>query len=221
MNVSPKVQLSTKEMEMVTNTEWILTKRHIINKVCEMFGEINEMMRKELTNNDLLEKLKYYTGKISKGENYKMLPYVTLDYPAAFVKNNIFAVRTMFWWGNFFSITLHLSGDNKAGIVDNNPSLLSYFKRNNFFICVSTDEWQHDFNEENYVLASAVTDHRYKQILDNNFFKAAKKLSLNEWDNAYNFIMESFKEIIGLTVTNFQGDRKDLLPGFPTAGSGL
>ena len=50
------------------------------------------------------------TPKIAKGENYLQLPYVLLDYPRCFDKENIFAIRTMFWWGNFFSITLHLSG---------------------------------------------------------------------------------------------------------------
>ena len=30
--------------------------------------------------------------------------------PAVFSKENIFAIRTMFWWGNFFSISLHVSG---------------------------------------------------------------------------------------------------------------
>ena len=51
--------------------------------------------------------------KISKGENYKGLPWLVLDYPRYFNKEDIFAIRTLFWWGNFFSITLHISGKYK------------------------------------------------------------------------------------------------------------
>ncbi len=33
-----------------------------------------------------------------------------LDYPRAFGRDSIFACRTFFWWGRFFSLTLHLAG---------------------------------------------------------------------------------------------------------------
>ena len=51
--------------------------------------------------------------KISKGENYNGLPYVMFDYPRFFTKENVFAVRTFFWWANYFSVTLHLKGEYK------------------------------------------------------------------------------------------------------------
>ncbi|MEP6594307.1 MAG: hypothetical protein ABJA71_00110 [Ginsengibacter sp.] len=223
MNNPLKLQLSAEEMGLVNNSEWILTKHRIIKKVYEMFGEINEMMKKEVMDNGQLfpENLKYRGGKISKGENYQMLPYVMLDYPSFFVKNNIFTVRTMFWWGNFFSITLHLSGYHKTKFTNGNPKLLLFLKRNNFFICVNQEEWQHHFKEENYVLAATITSGEYNRIMNQDFFKVAKKLSLIQWNNAYDFITESFREILELLQINFPGDKKDLLPGSPITGSGL
>lgn len=223
MNNPLKLQLSAEEMELVNNSEWILTKHQIIKKVYEMFGEINEKMKKEVMHNGHLfpENLKYRGGKISKGENYQMLPYVMLDYPSFFVKNNIFTVRTMFWWGNFFSITLHLSGYHKTKFINGNPALLSFLKRNNFFICVNQEEWQHHFKEENYALAATITNGEYNRVMNRDFFKVAKKLSLIQWNNACDFIMESFREILELLQINFQDDKKDLLPGSPKVGSGL
>ena len=223
MNNPVKLQLSKEEMELVTNREWILTKHRVIKKVYQMFGQINEMMKDEVLHNDHLfpENLKYKTGKISKGENYQLLPYVILDYPSSFVKNNIFTVRSMFWWGNFFSITLHLSGCHKTKFISNKPALLSFLKRSNFFICVNEEEWQHHFKEGNYALASAITNEEYTQLIKQDFFKVAKKLPLIRWENAYDFIMESFREILELLQINFQDDKKDLLPGFPIIGSGL
>ena len=218
-----KIQLSADEMNLVNNREWILTKHQIVKKIYEMFGEINDIMKKELIylNHLFPENIRYQGGKISKGENYQLLPYVILDYPSFFWKNNIFAVRTMFWWGNFFSVTLHLSGHHKTKFINNNPALLSFLKKNNFSICVNEEEWQHHFEEGNYVPATLISGYAYQQSIEQPFFKIAKKLSLTEWNRAYDFIMESFKEILDLLQINFQGGKKDLLPGSPITGSGL
>ena len=72
------------------------------------------------------EVIKTSTPKISKGENYKDLPYVMLDYPRCFQKEKTIAIRTFFWWGNFFSINLQLSGEYKEQAL---PSLQSNFLR--------------------------------------------------------------------------------------------
>jgi hypothetical protein len=223
MNNPVKLQLSKEEMELVTNTEWILTKHRVIKKVYQMFGQINEMMKGEvLHSGDLFPRnLKYQTGRISKGENYQQLPYVILDYPSSFVKNNIFTVRSMFWWGNFFSITLHLSGYHKTRFINNKPAFLSFLKRSNFFICINEEEWQHHFEEENYALATTITDTVYNQVMKRDFIKVAKKLPLIHWDSACDFIMRSFGVIIGLLQINYQEDKKDLLPWTPIIGSDL
>ena len=86
---------------------------------------------------------------------------------------------------------------------------------------MNEEEWQHHFKEGNYVLATTITDAAYSQIMKQEFFKVAKKLPLVQWDNACDFIMESFREILELLQINFQGDKKDLLPGSPIIGSGL
>ncbi|MEO6453687.1 MAG: hypothetical protein ABIN97_06450 [Ginsengibacter sp.] len=206
-----KIQLSAEEAELINNTEWILTKHRIIKKVYEMFGEINEMMKKELMLFDhLFGDISYLSGKITRGENYQLLPYIILDYPTDFIKNNILAIRTMFWWGNFFSITLHLSGDHKAKFINSNPALLLFLKENHFFICVNPEEWQHDFVEKNYLSATVFTCSAFAVVIKQPFFKVAKQLPVKQWDNAQSFIINSFKEILELLKINFPGDKKDL-----------
>ncbi len=120
MSNRAKIQLSKLENELVNNTEWILTKQAIINKVYLLLGELHE------TYASILNDERYFisifkgtkSGKISKGENYLGLPYAILDYPAIFKKEDVFAIRTMFWWGNFFSITLHVSGRERMQAVN-------------------------------------------------------------------------------------------------------
>src|SRR6266511_3807431 len=101
-----KIRLSAKEMELVTNADWILTKNGIIQKVKQLLSDLL------LVQEDMLHKFRPFlpaeTGmspaKISKGENYKGLPYLILDHPRYFGKDNVFAIRTLFWWGHFFSV---------------------------------------------------------------------------------------------------------------------
>jgi hypothetical protein len=120
MSEEAKIHLSALEIELVNNTEWIFTKQKIIKKIYSLFGQLHEVYKAVI----LKEKeflpihIQNKGGKISKGENYNGLPYLILDFPAMYSKENIFAVRTLFWWGNFFSISLHLSGEYCKNLKD-------------------------------------------------------------------------------------------------------
>ena len=148
-----KIRLSANEMELVTNAKWILTKNGIIEKAKTLFGQIQEKMIDHLktVNAQLMIDVTRIPPKISKGENYKGLPYLMLDYPRLFDKENIFAIRTLFWWGNFFSITLHLGGSYKNQFEEKCISAFSVFKTHDFFVCVHTEEWEHHFDPSNYI----------------------------------------------------------------------
>lgn len=222
MSIEAKIHLSKLETELIKNKEWILTKHSIINKVYKLFGELNEIYKKisEQEESFLPEFYKSTGGKISKGENYEGLPYVMLDYPALFARENIFAIRTMFWWGNFFSITLHLSGE-KFKLKGDFFKLLTYLQENNFFVCINEREWEHSFELYNYVTAKELDQQKLEQISDKNFFKISKNLELNKWREAPEFLEKSFKEIIGFIKISFPAGGKVLSPVFPKAGSGL
>ncbi len=221
METITKIQISPQETELVLNKEWILAKHSIIKKVYAMFGEINELMKTEAESvNYLFPDIKNQNGKISKGENYQQLPYVILDYPAFFDKENIFAIRTMFWWGNFFSITLHLSGNFKEQFDNKNPKVFSLLQKNNFFICINDDEWEHHYQKDNYLHSAAITLQQFKKINQKKFLKISKKIPLSQWNEANDFVINSFREIIQLLQISYPGDKKDPLPASPKVGSG-
>ncbi|KAA9039156.1 hypothetical protein FW778_09995 [Ginsengibacter hankyongi] len=211
MNPQTKIHLSKLEIELAQNKEWILTKRSIINKVCKLFGEMHKIY-KQIAGQEtslIIDRYKNSGGKISKGENYKELPYVIMDYPALFTKENIFAIRTMFWWGNFFSISLHLSG-KKFQLQKDLSKLFLFLQENNFYICVCEDEWQHNFEPSNYVKVSDFDQNKFREISNRNFFKIAKRLEINKWDTAPEFLEKSFTEIIEFLKISFPAGEKDL-----------
>lgn len=220
---TPKIQLSKQEIDLINNTGWILTKHIIIKKIYAFFGLLLPVFQEMVKLNEYLfpENIRHQGGKISRGENYQLLPYVILDYPAFFWKENIFAIRTMFWWGNFFSITLQLSGSHKEKFTCGAHQLLPWLREKKFSICTGEGEWSHHFESDNYMDAVDIDAGKYAAILEKSFFKISKKIELTEYYNAEGFLTETFGELLQFLVINYRAGEKDLSPGFPKAGSGL
>lgn len=199
MPSTTKITLSDKELSLVQNSEWILTKQVIIQKVYDLFAGNIEMIRKEILDGHLLPaNVQLSVPKIYKGENYLQLPYVILDYPRCFEKENIFAVRTMFWWANFFSITLHVSGTYKRFVKENLYSHSGGLAEG-LFIGVNENQWQHHFEEDNFLPYEKLTMEQRTALYEkNNFIKLAFKFHLGQWNDMPALLNEGYKKIAGI-----------------------
>ncbi|MFT3827004.1 MAG: hypothetical protein QM731_23975 [Chitinophagaceae bacterium] len=186
-----KIQLSEEELELVQNAGWLLTKNNIVRKVFELFGEVAHHIRDIIPATKVPREALVASPKISKGENYLGLPYVMLDYPRLFDKSDFFAVRTFFWWGNYFSVTLHLKGRYKAmlgTVLNNNIELLT---RHQFYICVGEDEWRHELTADNYVEISALPLATTEELLKSDgFCKLSATVSFQQWQQAREALIE-------------------------------
>ena len=193
-----KIQLSAEEMKLVQNGEWILTKNRVIAKVYAMFGDLAAGMQTYISgNSDLLpENVIASTAKISKGEQYEGLPYVMLDYPRCFGKQEIVAVRTFFWWGNYFSITLQLGGRFLQACRIRVEANLKNEVNGDYFICINDAPWEHHFEESNY--QSLKTIDSIETILNKPFIKIAKRHSLSEWNDAATFYRSNYENLLQL-----------------------
>lgn len=211
MSNEAKIHLSKYETEVVSDTGWILTKQAIIEKIYSFFGEMHDVYKAISANEKkfLTEVHLIKNGKISKGESYLGLPYVILDYPALFKKENIFAIRTMFWWGNFFSITLHVSGKKRMQNISF-PNLFSHLKQRDFFVCISEDEWQHNFDKTNYISIHEMDEKLWNQACAKSFLKISKKIEVAKWHDAPQFLEKSYREIMDLINISFPAGEKVL-----------
>lgn len=189
-----KIRLSAKEAELVLNADWILTKNEILKKGKHLLEAVMEDQLKIIPFFKFLPaEIIRPSPKISKGENYKGLPYLILDHPRYFDNKNIFAIRTMLWWGNFFSTTLHLSGKYKRSYE---PALSSSWSslKENYYCCINDDPWEHHFEKDNYVAIEEISEATFKKIIaERSFIKLARKHSLHEWDNAIQKLTTDFK----------------------------
>ncbi|MDN5200389.1 hypothetical protein QQ008_03430 [Fulvivirgaceae bacterium BMA10] len=202
MTISP---LSEKEIAYITDVDFLLTKSTVIKKVVRMFSEIEEELRNHITKNNykLPEGTLSRSGKISRGENYKGLPYVMLDYPRLFSDNSVFACRSMFWWGHFFNLTLHIQGEALEVL---RPTILSRKERlkgEQLFIGVNeTTPWEHDYDPQNYCSVDDLSDKDLESILrDKSFVKLSVKTDLKKWLEVPEFILSTFKFFMNLVNT--------------------
>lgn len=189
--------LSDYELKLVSDADILLTKNKIIQKVYELLGGIAEGYKKEFQSAGL-NYINETDAKISRGENYKGLPYVILDYPRVFGKENVFAIRTFFWWGNFFSITLQLSGIYKENYSLKIEEAIKEDLFKGWFIGCAPEPWEHHFEKDNYTPIEP-TGNTFASNL--SYIKISKKIPLEKWDEVESFFKENFTFLIKILST--------------------
>jgi hypothetical protein len=197
-----KVTLSPKELELVNNADWILTKNLIIEKVYQLFGVVGSHFQSDFSKYPAFHNSAIFSTlpKIAKGEQYLQLPYVMLDYPRLFTESDIFAIRSFFWWGNHCSIHLVLKG---AWLAQYGHSIDNYFQlygkyadeTRDWFIGVGLDPWQHHFNKDNYI---RMADWNGYSVTKLPFLKLAKKIPLFEWEDIDSFMIRNFNKMLAM-----------------------
>ena len=194
-----KIQLLPAEMELVSSPDIILTKNGILQKIKLFFEELQTKQFDVLKDyaSQLPEEVLKISPKISRGENYKGLPWLVLDNPRFFQHNNIFAIRTMFWWGNFFSVTLHLSGKNKAILVNKIINNIPVLQENSFLAYDGSDEWEHDLDPGSYKNLSSLNNTAVNQIISsNNFFKLAAKFPIDPLEAIEEKLLRNYELLV-------------------------
>ena len=189
-----KIVLSTKELGMVTDSEWILTKQRIIQQVYVLFdsviADIDRMILPEWRH---LTEVAPLPPRIFKGENYLGLPYVTLDHPRLFESKNSLTVRTMFWWANFVSVTLHAGGIYKERLADKLGELQSS-EHGDMFICIHENQWHHHFEPDNFILFQNISKKKFEEIkMERDFIKIAYKVNLQQFNELQEILIKNYQ----------------------------
>ncbi len=195
-----KIQFSVAEMELMNNADIILTKNNVIRKIKNLFEQIQGQMLNEV-NRYGIAGLPLFTiaAKISRGENYSGLPYLILDYPRQFDGNNIIAIRTLFWWGNFFSSTLHLSGAAKTKYLSKVEQGYEALSNGEYYIGNNADQWQHHFATDNYKSVKELSKEIFTEhCRQNDHIKIAAKCALADTHIAANKLLKNWQFFFNL-----------------------
>lgn len=184
----PKVKFEKDELALLTQSEFFLTKKRLGVKINDLLTQCIPKIQEKLKENSshLPQNIVDSQPKISRGENYLNFPWQILDYPRDFGKEDIFALRTLCWFGNGCSMSLHLSGEYAKKYIHGIAGNLSLLAKNNFYICIHSDPFQHHFEEDNIIKCSDFLQagSSIHWLLENNkFMKIVKLFSFDEIDS--------------------------------------
>lgn len=193
-------KFTTQELDLASDSTILLVKYRIMEKVWDFLEDMQIEIR-ELLNSfkgKLPAELNLQHGKISRGENYKRLPFMMLDFPAFFTKEDILAFRSMFYWGNFISSTFHLQG---SFVKEYGIALIDRFRNSeSIYFCVNNSPWEYDYNSNNYVLLKEMGSEEIEDHLQHtDFIKLSIKFLVEEMperrQDLISFLLEGLKVI--------------------------
>ena len=194
----PKIHFSPAEEEMMLDAEIILTKNRVLEKMKNLLETVQQRQLDFVQVQGRESQEIFSTpAKISRGENYLGLPWLILDYPRATSTESIFFIRTMFWWGKFFSSTLHLSGSQK--LQRENAVVNSFPELREFYLGVSEDPWVHHFENSNYRKIGEMSREEFETwCRRTSHLKIATPLPLSCWKEADEILFEKWKFLMGV-----------------------
>ncbi len=179
----------------------MLSKRQITTKLYTLFADTAKEIRRLLQQHPELfpEELINDAGKISRGENYRGLPYVILDYPRRFTQTDVLACRTMFWWGQHVSFTLQLQGYSlgrfRQSLINNYPTL----NQPGVYVSVGHKPWEHHFDADNYtpIIEAAPNPEAWAALMqERTFVRLAAKAPLSELEQTPELALQWYKVFI-------------------------
>jgi hypothetical protein len=196
-----KITFSDAELQAILHPDFFYTKHAAMQKVMELLSETERALREIVIQHpDLSAHTNIVSPKIFRGENYKKLPYMVLDYPRKFSAESIFAFRTMFWWGKEFSFTMHIQHtalEHFRNVIEKNISKLG---GKQFFYCVNKTPWEYYFEDDNYLLLdNLLNDSDFEEkIMSAQFIKLSRKIVIGDFEKVPLFASETFRELMAL-----------------------
>lgn len=194
------VQITDKELTYIGDLDFLLTRHRINKKINHLLLETEAALKHFIRSNAIIfpEHIKFKAGKIARGENYRLLPYLILDYPRQFHRDSIFALRTMFWWGHYFSVTLQLEGKALEQLRPSLDEHAAELQEQHVYLYINeNDPWQHHLDEDNYISSNALSLEELRtKMQELPYIKLMSTLKLEAWDELPDFTLSFFKRML-------------------------
>jgi hypothetical protein len=161
------IKLTNHQLKLAADTDYPITKNQVIANISLLFDELGKHLQQTHFEGSF-QFLNHGSYKVTRGENYQGLPYIVLDYPKISGTDFPIVMRTMFWWGKYFSFNIIIQDEsllNKikpANWLDKNREL---------FALTSTDKWDND------VLSNAYEPFTLHRNLSYNHIAGCTRLS--------------------------------------------
>ena len=197
------MQLTPEEQEVLGNIRFIQTKRVVSGKIIqslEAFRREADLLLDDQPATHWLKSRIRKGPKISRGENYGGLPYFVLDHPREFsISTDTLAIRTMVLWGNFYSFTLHVTGDLRTSIQQQLIQEKATFEQH--YYCINHTPWEYHYESGNYRVLSELSNDQLKADLQSrDFTKLSIYHPLSDLEHLKSRGLAFYQKIISLNA---------------------
>tara|TARA_R110002049_G_scaffold241231_1_gene415039 strand:+ start:2694 stop:3275 length:582 start_codon:yes stop_codon:yes gene_type:complete len=181
------LNFNNKQLKLLQDTSFFEEKSALLKAVETQMSLICDDLKLDYSEKSkkISSAPKKATAKITRGENLKGLPYLILDFPQHFSKTEIFSFRLLFWWGNGFTLFLHLKNSQLEGLKNLIVREKETLNNEAFYVSTNGDEWEHDYLAANYIKMG-----NFKADEPHNFIKFAFPISFNQSSDLKQIIIQ-------------------------------
>jgi hypothetical protein len=184
-----KIVLSEKELRLLNDDTVWQTKQSLTTKLYQLLADVAATAKQHVEDSfKAFPETQDWNSKISRGENYDGCPYLILDAPNYFTKNDIVALRSLIWFGNYASCFLLLRGAPFKKLLHKiSKEKLSKYG-NEIYLCNADTPWNHKFTTGNMIRIN-----EYEAPLsDLPFLKLGLKKEIVDADELHHFFLRAY-----------------------------
>ncbi len=189
-------KLTKEELELISGTYYPILKKGAMEKVQGQLVALGETLIHFSLANIKLEK----GFKVSKGENYKDLPYMVLDYPKIGGEGFEILCRVVFWWGKYIGVQFFLNQTkiHAAKLLETLSTM------DEMYVLINENIWSNDIEEDCYLLNSALTENNLETIRLLPYLKIIRVLPIKKPGNLFEEVTGFYQQIFSLLESSTQ-----------------
>lgn len=159
---------SSHEMEMLTHVEVFLQKPGLMKKAERYLTALGEEMIHELAQSKILfpPDTKLEKVQLTRGENHKGFPYLSLDIPQKFSKTEMFAYRTLFWWGHYLGFSLILKGEDLPRYTKNLLNEKEDPRLSDVYLAAAPTPWEWSATDKNFKKICETSGEELQKVIE-------------------------------------------------------
>jgi len=145
----PPILFTADELRLVADRGFFPAKALVMAKVRGVLEAVHVGLKTDLVGLDLLTPLDFDPAKFQfvKGEHLEAFPYQYLDFPKHFAGDDMFAFRSLFWWGHHFVFALLLGGEQAPRYKRNLINRYHAVAGRDLHLSLAPTPWEWKFGE--------------------------------------------------------------------------
>jgi hypothetical protein len=201
MHSKVTINITDETLDYITDPAIFKAKKEITDQLTGTFTSLIDHLKSQ----PLFQSFEFppgtdiEVGKISKGENYHLQPYLVCRFPRVYKMNDVFAYRVMFWWGHYFIFTFHLAGHYLEKYWPAIRQNIDQLRGHGYWVSNGQHEWEHAISREYYCpLDEMNVSELRERSAQAGFLKIAQTLPLPHYKQMPDRAIEIFHGVLNL-----------------------